>query len=225
MQRLSENGARPVATLGRLKALPGLRLGALVFQPNKTETLCWASLWALTRIAGCALGDCPTDTRWENVSPERRSASWLTIADPTRPKVLSMPGELNDRRTISFFALDRGCGAYPKNSRQQPQLLPGADASAIHGRTERSGCTAAEPYPLSRSHTLPLRPSDSQTNTNYDLKDNPTGLTASLIAVSPDTHRMHTGYTSWIHIGDRGLTQKCLRASNLCWRVSQTAPL
>src|SRR3974390_63063 len=102
MQRLSENGARPVATLGRLIALPGLRLGALVFQPHKTEPLYWASRWAPTRIAGCALGDCPTDTRWENVSPERRSASWLTLTDPTRPKVLSLPGELNDRRTISF---------------------------------------------------------------------------------------------------------------------------
>ena len=102
MQRLSENGARPVATLGRLIALPGLRLGALVFQPHKTEPLYWASRWAPTRIAGCALGHCPTDTRWENVSPERRSASWLTLTDPTRPKVLSLPGELNDRRTISF---------------------------------------------------------------------------------------------------------------------------
>jgi len=102
MQRLSENGARPVATLGRLNALPGLRLGALVFQPHKTEPLYWASLWAPTRIAGCALGDCPTDTRWENVSPERRSASWLTLPDPTRPKVPSMPGDFIDSPTISF---------------------------------------------------------------------------------------------------------------------------
>lgn len=102
LQRLSENGARPVTTLGRLKALPGFRLGALVFQPHKTEPLYWASLWAPTRIAGCALGDRPTDTRWENVSSERRSASGLTLTDPTRPKVLSMPGELLDRPTISF---------------------------------------------------------------------------------------------------------------------------
>jgi hypothetical protein len=102
MQRLSENGARPVATLGRLKALPGFRLGALVFQPNKTEPLYWASLWAWTRIAGCALGDCPTDTRWENVSPERRLASWLTLADPRKLKVASRPWELIDRPTISF---------------------------------------------------------------------------------------------------------------------------
>ena len=92
MQRLSENGARPVTTLGRLKALPGFRLGALVFQPHKTETLYWASLWAPTRIAGCALGHRPTDTRWENVSSERRSASWVTLTDPTKPKVLSRPG-------------------------------------------------------------------------------------------------------------------------------------
>lgn len=102
MQRLSENGARPVTTLGRLKALPGLRLGALVFQPHKTEPLYWASLWAPTRIAGCAWGDCPTDTRWENVSPERRAARGLTLPPPTRPKVLSLPWELIDRPTISF---------------------------------------------------------------------------------------------------------------------------
>ena len=102
MQRLSENGARPVATLGRLKALPGLRLGALVFQPHKTEPLYWASLWAPTRIAGCALGYRPTDTRWENVSPERRSASCLTLADPTRPKVPSRPWERLDPPPSSF---------------------------------------------------------------------------------------------------------------------------
>src|SRR5512135_677709 len=164
MQRLSENGARPVTTLGRLKALPGLRLGALVFQPHKTEPLYWASRWAPTRIAGCALGDCPTDTRWENVSPERRSARWWTLPPPTRLKALSVPWGLIDRPTISFSLWTRGCEAYLKNSRQQTQLLPGADASAIHGRTERSGCTAAEPYPLSRSYTLPLGPQDSQPN-------------------------------------------------------------
>jgi len=165
MQRLSENGARPVTTLGRLKALPGFRLGALVFQPNKTEPLYWASLWAPTRIAGCALGDRPTDTRWENVSPERRSARWLTPADPTTPKVPQRLGNSSTVPTLQFFAWDRVCGAYPKNSRQQPGLLPGADASAIHGRTERSGCTAAEPYPLSRGHTLPLGPNRARQQT------------------------------------------------------------
>jgi len=102
MQRLSENGARPVATLGRLQALPCLRLGALVFQPHNTEPLYWASLWAPTRIAGCALGDRPFDTRWENVSPERRSASGVTPSGPTRPKAPPVPWEPTDNRTISF---------------------------------------------------------------------------------------------------------------------------
>ncbi len=164
MQRLSENGARPVTTLGRLKALPGLRLGALVFQPHKTETLYWASLWAPTRIAGCAWGDCPTDTRWENVSP--RKTRGKLVDSPSFNKTQGPLSALGTHRPSphQFFALDHGCGAYPKNSRQQPGLLPGADASAIHGRTERSGCTAAEPYPLSRSNTLPLGPQPSQPN-------------------------------------------------------------
>jgi hypothetical protein len=102
MKRLSENGARPVATLGGLKALPCFRLGALVFQPNDTEPLYWASLQAPTRIAGCALGDRPTDTRWENVSPERRSASWFTPTGPTRLKAPPGPWEPTDSSTISF---------------------------------------------------------------------------------------------------------------------------
>ena len=101
MKRLSENGARPVATLGGLTTPPCFRLGALVFQLNNTDSLYWASLSAPTRIAGCALGHCPTDTRWENVSPERRSANWFTSSGPTKPKARSVPWEPNDNRTIS----------------------------------------------------------------------------------------------------------------------------
>jgi hypothetical protein len=137
MQRLSENGARPVTTLGRLNALPGLRLGALVFQPHKTEPLYWASRWAETRIAGCALGYRPTDTRWENVSPERRSASGLTLVDPRRPKVPSRPWQLLDRPLISFSLWTVSCGAYPKTpgsslsscrERMHPQSTDGLSA-------------------------------------------------------------------------------------------------
>lgn len=102
MKRLSENGARPVATLGGLNAWPCFRLGALVFQPQDTEPLYWASLWAPTRIAGCAGGDCPTDTRWENVSPERRSASWFIPSGPTKPKAPPLPWKPTDKSTISF---------------------------------------------------------------------------------------------------------------------------
>jgi hypothetical protein len=58
MKRFSENGARPVRALGGFKTQPIGRLGALVFQPDNTERLYWASLWAPTRIAGCALGLC-----------------------------------------------------------------------------------------------------------------------------------------------------------------------
>jgi len=74
MKRFSENGARPVSALGGLNTQPFGRLGALVFQPYNTDRLYWASLRAWTRIAGCAWA-CPTDTRWENVSPEKRFAS------------------------------------------------------------------------------------------------------------------------------------------------------
>jgi len=102
MKRFSENGARPVASLGGLTTPPCIRLGALVFQLNNTDSLYWASLSAPTRIAGCALGHCPMDTRWENVSPERRSANWFTSSGPTKPKALPVPWEPTDNRTISF---------------------------------------------------------------------------------------------------------------------------
>jgi hypothetical protein len=60
-----------------------------------------------------------------------------------------------ERITMSFSL----CAMVAEHSRKQnsqPQnlLRPGADASAIHGRTERSGCTPAEPYPLSRATRL-----------------------------------------------------------------------
>jgi hypothetical protein len=156
MKRLSENGARPVATLGGLTAPPCFRLGALVFQPNNTEPLYWASLWAPTRIAGCALGDRPMDTRWENVSPERRSASWFTPSGPTKPKAPPVPSEPTDNSTISFslwtvFA-------------EHTEKLPAA-ASTPAG----SGC---------------IRNPHSQTNKNNDIKTNPQGLTTILIAGS-----------------------------------------
>ena len=40
---------------GGLKTQPFGRLGPLVFQLNNSDKLCWASLRAPTRIAGCAL--------------------------------------------------------------------------------------------------------------------------------------------------------------------------
>ena len=106
MKRFSENGARPVLTLGGVTPQPFGRLGALVFQPNNSEPLYWASLWAPTRIAGCALGHGPTDTRWENVSPERRSASWLDHSGPMNPTTplvrFAIRDARADRSTISF---------------------------------------------------------------------------------------------------------------------------
>ena len=160
MQRFSENGARPVNVPGGLDTPPVGRLGALVFQPHNSDTLYWASLRAETRIVGCALGFAPGDTGWENVSSERR---WVSPWEGFGRRSTSEPGGLGEKvggcaaRVDQFFALGRVCGAGPRNSRPQRKPQPGADASAIHGRTERSGCTAAEPYPLSRRSSLPLR--------------------------------------------------------------------
>ena len=169
MKRFSENGARPVLALGGVIPQPFGRLGALVFQPNNSELLYWASLRAPTRIAGCALGHRPMDTRWENVPSENRwASSWAPLGPQRRHHpagALRINGPRDQPPHNQFFALDRACGAFPKDSRQQQRLLPGADASAIHGRTERSGCTAAEPYPLSRRHTVTLLQPRSQTNT------------------------------------------------------------
>ena len=53
---------------GGLTGQPFCRLGALVFQLNNADKLYWASPWASTRIAGCAL------SRWPNCHPlEKRS--------------------------------------------------------------------------------------------------------------------------------------------------------
>jgi hypothetical protein len=159
MQRFSENGARPVLSLGGLNTPPVYRLGALVFQPHNSDTLYWAGPRAETRIVGCALGFAPGDTGWENVSSERR---WVSQQNGSGRRSPSGPGGPGEKvggcaaRVDQFFALRPCLRSIPRNSRPQPKPPPGADASAIHGRTERSGCTAAEPYPLSRTSILPL---------------------------------------------------------------------
>ena len=168
MKRLSENGARPVATLGGLTALPGFRLGALVFQPHKTEPLYWASLWAPTRIAGCALGHCPTDTRWENVSPERRSANWFTSSGPTKLKAPPVPWEPTDNSTISFslwtvFAEHTrktpGSSINSCRERMHPQSTDGLSAQvALLQSPILSAAPAA--YPSERAGTRPPHQND-----------------------------------------------------------------
>jgi hypothetical protein len=77
----------------------------------------------------------------------------------TEPIGNALDGEMNsdfvERITMSF-SLWTMVAEHSKKQNSQPQnwLRPGADASAIHGRTERSGCTPAEPYPLSRDARL-----------------------------------------------------------------------
>ena len=159
MQRFSENGARPGFTLGGLNTPPLYRLGALVFQPHNSDTLYWAGLRAETRIVGCALGFAPGDTGWEKRFLRKALGKSLGRFWPREHLGARRPGEKVGgcaARLDQFFALGRVCGAHPRNSRPQRKPQPGADASAIHGRTERSGCTAAEPYPLSRKNSLAL---------------------------------------------------------------------
>jgi hypothetical protein len=66
-----------------------------------------------------------------------------------------MNSDFGESITMSF-SLWTMVAEHSKKQNSQPQncLRPGADASAIHGRTERSGCTPAEPYPLSRDARL-----------------------------------------------------------------------
>ena len=141
MKRFSENGARPVSALGGLNTQPFGRLGALVFQPHNSEPLYWASLWAPTRIAGCAWGDCPTDTRWENVSPERRFTNSLNHADSrdrrTPPVRIENNGGCAARITISFslwavFAENTGktpgSSTSSRRERMHPQSTDGLSA-------------------------------------------------------------------------------------------------
>jgi hypothetical protein len=130
--------------LGGLKTPPFGRLGALVFQLNNSDKLYWASLWVPTRIAGCAL------SLWPDGHPlEKRFLLKMRSQRLRSPRKIMVGGA--DEITISFSL----CAVVAEHSRgtsgSSPKPLPEADASAIHGRTERSGCTAAEPYPLSRN--------------------------------------------------------------------------
>ena len=79
MKSISENGARPVPALGEATLLPFGRLGALVFQPHKTEPLYWASPWASTRIAGCAGGSQLLIPAGKTFSPKGLSCGWIIL--------------------------------------------------------------------------------------------------------------------------------------------------
>ena len=140
MQRFSENGARPVLTLGGLNTPPVYRLGALVFQPHNSDTLYWAGPRAETRIVGCALGFAPGDTGWKNVSSERRWVSQWNVSDRRSPSGSGGTGEKVSGCAVmvdQFFALSRVCGAYPETpgrslshsrERMHPQSTGGLSA-------------------------------------------------------------------------------------------------
>ena len=130
MKRFSENGARPVLALGGVTPQPFGRLGALVFQPNPSESLCWASLRAPTRIVGCALGYRPTDTRWENVSPENRRAS---SGHPFRSKNFITPslGRANTNRLSRPRPISLSLGTVVA---EHTPRTPGSSTGSCRGR-------------------------------------------------------------------------------------------
>ena len=132
---------------GGLKTQPFGRLGPLVFQLNNSDKLCWASLRAPTRIAGCALSLRPNSHPLGRRFP--RKISKLAAA----PRCNNVG--FAEIFTISF-SLCPMVAQQSKKSRRPLAPSPGSDSSAIHGRAKRSGCTAAaEPYPLSRASSLP----------------------------------------------------------------------
>jgi hypothetical protein len=157
------------SALGELSTPPLGRLGALVFRLNNSDKLYWASLRAPTRIAGCAL------SLWLNC--HRLGKRFLRISPNSARE--DMPS--NDRMTISFSLCAVIAGGISRHvARAQCRER---DASAIHERTERSGCTAAEPYPLSRSKSIRQRLCASQpARRKMYQKNKPKGLTTVLIA-------------------------------------------
>jgi hypothetical protein len=161
MKRLSENGARPVLALGGLNTQPFGRLGALVFQPHNSESLYWTGLSAQLRIAGCAWAKSPMTSAGKTFFSERRSTGCFVYANCVVCNIAISPSwnsvGFAENNRISF-SLWTGLADYPsKTPGSGPSPPPGADASAIHGQTERSGCTAAEPYPLSCMSSLTRR--------------------------------------------------------------------
>jgi len=171
MKRLSENGARPVLALGGLNPPPFGRLGALVFPPHNSESLYWAGFSAQTRIAGCAWATSPRTSAGKTLLPKGAPQTGLTARPQEAARPAPAPQKIGsasptDRRSV--FRFEPSLQTIQNHSRQQTKPLPGVDASAILGRTERSGCTAAEPYPLSRSRTLSRRRRPGQTNTRLN---------------------------------------------------------
>ena len=172
-QRISENGARPVSALGEGNPPPLGRLGALVFQPNNAEPLYWASLRAPTRIAGCALGYGPLPPAGKTFSPKgARAADRISPALSGRTPHASAFGKFGRRRpnkADQFFAWDRVCGAMPKELPTAARAAAGSGCIRNPRTAERSGCTAAEPYPLSRKGTVRVEQRHGQTNTETTM--------------------------------------------------------
>ena len=109
------------SALGELSTPPLGRLGALVFQLNNSDKLYWASLWAPTRIAGCALSLWPIDIRWEDVSSENRLSRLAAQLDQNN-------GGFTEIFTISFSL----CPVVAEQSRKTPDSSVGRRRERMH---------------------------------------------------------------------------------------------
>ncbi len=128
---------------GGLKTQPFGRLGPLVFQLNNSDKLCWASLRAPTRIAGCAL------SLWPNSHPLGRRFPRKISKLAAAPRCNN--GGFAEIFTISFRFVP-WLRSNPKNPDGRLRHRRDRIHPQSHGRAKRSGCTAAaEPYPLSRA--------------------------------------------------------------------------
>lgn len=106
------------SALGELNTQPFGRLGALVFQLNNSDRLYWASLWAPTRIAGCALSlEALTITRWENVSSEKsRSTGWEALTENQELRFKQFSG-------ARLYGYDRGPQGIARHAPPCPAAL------------------------------------------------------------------------------------------------------
>ena len=114
---------------GGLKTQPFGRLGPLVFQLNNSDKLCWASLRAPTRIAGCAL------SLWPNSHPLGRRFPEKSLNSQQLPGAIMAA---SPKYLRSVFRFVPWVAEQSKKSRRPLAPPPGSDSSAIHGRAERS---------------------------------------------------------------------------------------
>ena len=112
------------------------------------------------------LGPLPIDTRWENVSPERRSANWFTSSGPTKLKAPPLPSEPTDNSTISFSLWT----VFAEHTQKTPGSSSGSCRERMHPQStdELSAQVALLQSPILSAAETPYRSDNdlaSQTKT------------------------------------------------------------